>query len=615
MEVRSIQRKPLTLLAPVVLAMLSLTVGLLNAACNATGAAVESGDIVPVSRHGARYDDRTMIADTAIRLAESRLPPIAADHPVHLAAAGSAEEDDSAEVLPAPLATGKSVELCLNSRYSTHDLGGAASMEQLGHVLWAAGRMPLVGAYRRIWVSTPTGTYLYDPVDHTLSHQTAGTVSGAAFILSFETELAFDAGLVYLPAILASVSLWQDGGASVASCPKGLELQFGVQSVEGLTSVLVAHSSAAQGEPEWLPDPSTAGSNHLEDVLGNLRYGTDFAQTALTLQQISQILWAGYGCTPHTTYNGRSGLTVPSAYANYYLTGMIYLANEQGVFRYLNRNPDGDLTTRDHRIRRITSDDVREPLCGAVEGLPRAPCYLVLCLRDADVEQRYARLETGFVAGNVLMQASAMDLGCHFRVRLSAEERGRIQSLTGIPAAHMPQAIVSIGPLDEPLTSPVLVHLAFPAGCCAPEGQITSIVVRFFERAEDRRPREPTYEFTFSEPASSMAEARTLEIPGVRHGVYDVFVHCDCDVTGVQERATITTDAAELHVSMSVLGDIYRDGIVNFEDFGILSAHWHADVLGRGYRADCDLDADGHIGPMDFRLLADRWLTTISGNN
>ncbi len=86
-------------------------------------------------------------------------------------------------------------------------------------------------------------------------------------------------------------------------------------------------------------------------------------------------------------------------------------------------------------------------------------------------------------------------------------------------------------------------------------------------------------------------------------------------MTGVQERATISADAAELHVSMSVPGDTYRDGIVNFEDFGIFSAHWHADVLGQGYRADCDLDADGHIGPVDFCLLADRWLTTISSSN
>ena len=611
-EPRASRRAPLALWALVALALLSAATELLSAACHATGAAVESRGIAPVSRRGAHPDDRTMIVDAAIRPVESRLPHVAADHGVHLAAAGSAQEDDSADVLPAPMATGKSVELCLNSRYSAHDLGGAVSIEQIGHVLWAAGRAPVVGAYRRLWVSTPTGTYLYDPVEHALSHRTART---ARFTLTFDTELAFDAGITYPPAILASVSLWQDGGVSMASCPKGLELRFGVQSVEGLTSVLVAHSSAVQGEPEWLPDPSTEGSNHLEDVLRNLRYGTDFAQTALTLQQISQILWAGYGCTPHTTYNGRAGLTVPSAYANYYLTGMIYLANEEGVYRYLNRNPDGDLTTRDHRLGRITSDDVREPLCGAVGGLPRAPCYIMLCLRDADVEQRYAQLETGFVASNMLIQASAIGLGCHFRVRLSAEERGRIQALMGMPAAHVPQAVVSIGPLDEPLTSPVLIHLAFPAGHSIAEGQATSVVVRFCERKEDSFWHEPTYEFIFSKPAVLMADTRTLEIPGVRHGVYDVFVHCDCGMAGVQEQVTISADAAELHVPMSGLGDIYRDDIVNFEDFATLSASWHAGGLGPEYRADCDLDGDGYIGLMDFCLLVDRWLTTALPGN
>jgi hypothetical protein len=138
------------------------------------------------------------------------------------------------------------------------------------------------------------------------------------------------------------------------------------------------------------------------------------------------------------------GLTVPSAMARYYLTGTIYLVNENGVYRYHNRNPDTDLTTRDHRLERINSDDVRGSLQSAVNGLSQAPCYVILCLNSSDV-QVFAQLEAGFVAGNMLIQATAIDLGCHFKTKLTSVEQEAIQNATGIPSSNIPQVVVSLG--------------------------------------------------------------------------------------------------------------------------------------------------------------------------
>jgi hypothetical protein len=222
------------------------------------------------------------------------------------------------------------------------------------------------------------------------------------------------------------------------------KLYFGVQDVRELTSELVAHSSVPESDDGWLPDPKTNGDDALETVLANLKYTSNFNQTNLTRQQISQILWAGYGCTPHLSANGRMGLTVPSAMAKYYLTGAIYLVNENGVYRYHNRNPDTDLNTRDHKLERINNDDVRNNLRAAVSGLSQAPCYIVLCLNSSDV-QVFAQLEAGFVASNMLIQASAIDLGCYFKTKLTAGEQQAIQNATGIPSSHIPQAVISLG--------------------------------------------------------------------------------------------------------------------------------------------------------------------------
>jgi len=362
---------------------------------------------------------------------------------------------ETAGPLPAPIVTGNSLELCLNSRYSVHWTGtNPASTQQLSNVLWAAGTAPVTGSYRDIYVATETATYLYDPGGHSLSWHSGDVRDSYAFVISYDRELAFDAGVSYMPALLASVSLWESTESPVVSCPKLSKLYFGLGGVRGLTPELVAHSSVPQGEPGWLPDPSTTGDNELEVVLANLKYISNFAQTNLTLQQISQVLWAGYGCTPHVSiggYPGRACLTVPSAGPLYFLTETIYLANENGVYRYHNRNPSTDLTTRDHRTEQINYDDVRGSLQSDVSGLPQAPCYVILCLKSSYLCPykycEYAELEVGFVASNMLIQASAIGLGCHFKNELTSGEQGSIQTVTSIPSSHIPQVVVSIGPV------------------------------------------------------------------------------------------------------------------------------------------------------------------------
>jgi nitroreductase len=135
--------------------------------------------------------------------------------------------------------------------------------------------------------------------------------------------------------------------------------------------------------------------------------------------------------------------------ARYYLTGTIYLVNEKGVYRYQNRNPVKDMRTADHRIEPINAGDVRDKLRSAVSGLPQAPCYIVLCLPKINSlisqDRDFALLETGFVAGNVLVQASAMGLGCNFETALSPDEQAGMRGITGIPASDTPQAIISLG--------------------------------------------------------------------------------------------------------------------------------------------------------------------------
>ena len=79
------------------------------------------------------------------------------------------------------------------------------------------------------------------------------------------------------------------------------------------------------------------------------------------------------------------------------------MVDQDGVSRYHNRNPGSDLTTRDHRLEQTRTGDVRDGLRSAARDLPDAPCYILLCPDAEDVDNWYARLETGFAAGNMLL--------------------------------------------------------------------------------------------------------------------------------------------------------------------------------------------------------------------
>jgi hypothetical protein len=532
----------------------------------------------------------------------------------------------SAGSLPSPLITENSVELCLNSRYSQHSLRGTASTQQISNIVWAAGRAPFTGTHRDIYVVTPSGTYLYDPNGHLLTWHSSAVKDDGAFQIRYESELDFDTGVSFMPALLASVSLCRSSESQVASCPKGIgytkaRLIFGVQPVRAPTTELVAHCSVPEGEPGWLPDPCTAGVNSLEVVLTNLNHVSNFIQTNLTLHQISQILWAGYGCTDHTP-SGKAGLTVPSAWANYYLTRSIYLANESGVYRYHNRNPGTNLATKDHRIERLNStdivrrlqtandsnsppsDDIRGSLQSAVSSLPQAPCYVILCLDSSYVGQEYARLETGFVAGSMLVQATAIDLGCHFKTGLTSDEQRIIQTTTGIPTSHVPQAIVSIGQVAAKVSISVILQ----NGGRPDEGWIVPLIVKFFASGADVLNDTPIYEFNLTTAKSDTGDAVVCEVTGIAPGIYDITAFSEHTLMNIKKSVVISAPKTSIDLGTLLEGNANQDNIVDFDDYTILSMCWMVSDAQVNYEARTDFDRNGLINTADLCLLADNWL-------
>ncbi|MEO0160808.1 MAG: FlgD immunoglobulin-like domain containing protein [candidate division WOR-3 bacterium] len=362
--------------------------------------------------------------------------------------------------LPPPQINNFSAEIVLNSRRSYHSGYTSTLSDQiLANILWAASRAPLIGTDRIIYVARSDNVYRYDPSIHDLILHLSGnhkSEANAAFEVGIASDIPEDAGTAIQYALLASISFWNTNTNQPASCPKesattnanstwnpALTVQmvnvYGLMSsVSGITSECVAHSSNGS-----LPDPNTNGTVILENALANLKYGNLFSDTELNLNQLSQLAWASYGNTPHMTSNNRAGITVPSAVANYYLTGRIYIVRSVGVERYHIRLPSGSASSRDHRIERVTDGDRRPQLRSAIPRLPQtAPNYFVYCATTAS---RYQLLEAGFAGASALLQATCINLQGYFTANFSSSERTAIINALGIPTTDLPLFIFSAG--------------------------------------------------------------------------------------------------------------------------------------------------------------------------
>jgi len=368
------------------------------------------------------------------------------------------------ESLPPPVVNANSFEIVSNSRYSSRSGFTSSLPTQVpANVLWAMSRVPSFGsAYREFYVATPSNVYLYDPVEHVLTVHLAGNrrySANSAFEVGIAVERFEEAGLAIQAGLLAGGAFWARGSGTVASCPMQFAANhansnwsplhpvrmvnvYGQRSVTGLTDSCVARSSDST-----LPLPRTDGPDTFEVVLSELAQDTVFDPVGLTLDQVSQLLWAGYGVTPHTA-SGRRGTTIPSAVANYYLTGHIYLVRDTAVSRYHNRLPPGtNLATSDHRLETVTTGDRRDELRAACPRIPAsAPVYVVLSVADT-VNNGWGLIEAGFAGFQYLAQARVLGLGGCLTAPLTVAERAAVRAALGLPGSEHPAIVFSTGPV------------------------------------------------------------------------------------------------------------------------------------------------------------------------
>ena len=197
-----------------------------------------------------------------------------------------------------------------------------------------------------------------------------------------------------------------------------------------LTMGIFAIALFSKNKTVLLPSPKTIGTISLEEAIAKRKSIREFSQDSLTIQEVSQLLWACQGIT-HEGWKRAA----PSAGATYpfevYLTVRNVNDLEQGLYHYLCQK---------HQLELIRQGDLSRDLrkgCLNQLFIEKAAVNIILAAEFQRTTKkygergiRYVHMEAGHIGQNISLQAVALGLGT---VPVGAFSDEQVKSLLAIP--------------------------------------------------------------------------------------------------------------------------------------------------------------------------------------
>jgi SagB-type dehydrogenase family enzyme len=197
-----------------------------------------------------------------------------------------------------------------------------------------------------------------------------------------------------------------------------------------------------QRQPIQLPRPRLKSGYSFEKVLAERRSVREYSSEALTLANVSQLLWSAQGVTRPEGWR-----TAPSAGATFPLELYLVAGNvnglAQGLYRY---------RADQHRLIQLGNKDLRADLAAAAPGQEwmeeSAIIIVIAAVYDRATRKygqrgiRYAHMEVGHAAQNVYLQAASLNLGTTL---VGAFDDKRVKEVLKLPSDEQPLGLMPIG--------------------------------------------------------------------------------------------------------------------------------------------------------------------------
>lgn len=168
-----------------------------------------------------------------------------------------------------------------------------------------------------------------------------------------------------------------------------------------------------------LPTPDKSGGKPLMQALNDRQSARSFTGDNLSMQQLSELLWAGWGINREADKKR----TAPSSNNKQEID--VYVALQQGLYLY---DPQNNL------LKQIHNRDIRK-VTGVQDFVGDAPLNLIYVsdmtkrgkkegdvISDTDLLSSWAN--TGFIAQNVYLYCASEGLGCVIRAMIPRDKLG-----------------------------------------------------------------------------------------------------------------------------------------------------------------------------------------------
>lgn len=187
--------------------------------------------------------------------------------------------------------------------------------------------------------------------------------------------------------------------------------------------MIFVFSSVLQAKPDEiieLPSPDMTGGKPLMEALKGRKSTRSFSSRELSLQQLSNLLWAGFGI--NRPEEGKR--TAPSA-MNWQEID-IYVARKDGLFKY---------NAEENILIKVLDEDIRAET-GMQSFVKDAPVNLIYVadystMGSSSKEQKdfYSAADTGFIAQNVYLYCASEGLATVVRGAVDKDKLHEVMNL------------------------------------------------------------------------------------------------------------------------------------------------------------------------------------------
>lgn len=198
-----------------------------------------------------------------------------------------------------------------------------------------------------------------------------------------------------------------------------------------------------------------------QDALKNIQFVHQWSTENLSMQELSQLLWAAYGYT-NVTQGGSYHRTTPSARGIYPL--VIFVSNATGVYQYLPEN---------HSVAEIVHADKRFDIANACSSqwAADAPAIFLVVYNSSystgdggTVSHEFIEVDAGAVIQQLFLEASAWNLSANIVSQGLEDWNGTgaqgLRNILDMPPSLIPLYMVPVG-VRGPDTTPPIIDTPF----------------------------------------------------------------------------------------------------------------------------------------------------------